>query len=63
MCKDKSFYLIGYLCREVADDVGLVSSPEGESTFFFEDSEEAVGEGGVRGGEVSCFDHFSLVLE
>jgi len=51
------------LGREISDDIGQVSSPEGADSLRSDSSLGAVNDSVVRPVEGSLFDHFSLVLD
>jgi len=51
------------LSGEVSDDVGQVSSPEGNESFISDNSGEAIRNSLVRLSETTSLDHFILILD
>jgi hypothetical protein len=51
------------LGREVTDDVGSVTSPEGDNTLIGSGTLEAVGDTGVLVGKTTSLKHLILVLD
>jgi hypothetical protein len=48
---------------EVTDDVGGVTSPEGDHALLGVSAAGAVGDAAVRGGQTTALDHLALVLD